>query len=67
MKVSKGSKKLGKNEAGIALLMCLFSLLLLTAIGVGLMYMADSDSQVNQNYRDSQRAYFAAQAGIQDD
>jgi hypothetical protein len=66
MKVSKGFKKLGKNEAGIALLMCLFSLLLLTAIGVGLMYMADSDSQVNQNYRDSQRAYFAAQAGLQE-
>ena len=66
MKVSIGSTKLGKNEAGIALLMCLFSLLLLTAIGVGLMYMADSDSQVNQNYRDSQRAYFAAQAGIQE-
>jgi hypothetical protein len=54
------------NERGIAMLLCLFALLLLTGLGLALMYMSDTEQAVNNNYRDAQSAYFAAQAGLQD-
>jgi hypothetical protein len=54
------------NEHGIAMLLCLFALLLLTGLGLALMYMSDTEQAVNNNYRDAQSAYFAAQAGLQD-
>ncbi len=54
------------RERGIALIVCLFALMLLSALGVGLMYMADTETSVNTNYRDSQRAYFGAVAGLEE-
>ncbi len=54
-----------RNENGSALLVALFALLLLTAIGIGFMFMADTENSVNNNYRDSQKAYFAARAGLE--
>jgi Tfp pilus assembly protein PilX len=53
------------NERGIALLLCLLALVLLTGLGIGLLYMSDAETQVNSNYRGSQQAYFAATAGLQ--
>lgn len=53
------------QERGVALIVCLFALLLLTALGLGLIYMADTETEINSNFRDSQRAYFAAEAGLQ--
>lgn len=55
-----------RRERGIALLVCIFALTLLSGIGIGLMYMADAETMVNANYRDSQQAYFAAYAGLQE-
>ena len=52
-----------KNERGIAMVVALFALLLLAAIGAGFMFMADTENSANNNYRDSQKAYFAARAG----
>jgi len=43
----------------------LLALVLLAAIGMGLMFMADTENSVNNNYRDSQKAYFAARAGAE--
>src|SRR5262249_47130627 len=54
-----------KQERGIAMLVALLSLVLLAAIGMGLMFMADTENSVNNNYRDSQKAYFAARAGAE--
>ncbi len=56
----------GKNERGIALLMCMLALLLITAIAMGLIFMADTETAINGNYRDEQKAYFAAMAGLQE-
>jgi hypothetical protein len=47
-------------------MVALLALLLLAAIGMGLMFMADTENSVNNNYRDSQKAYFAARAGAED-
>ena len=53
------------GQRGIALLITIFSLLLLTAIAIGLMYLGDTETRINDNYRSSQQAYFAAYAGLQ--
>ena len=58
--------KHGRSERGVALIICLFALMLLSGIGLGMMYMADTETSINRNYRDSQQAYFAATAGIQE-
>lgn len=59
------SPQLKNRTRGVALLACLLALLLLTAIGLGLMYLGDSETRVNDNYRSGQQAYFAAMAGLQ--
>jgi hypothetical protein len=47
------------------MMVALLALLLLAAIGMGMMFMADTENSVNNNYRDSQKAYFAARAGAE--
>src|ERR1051326_2320385 len=59
------STKQMKSQRGIAMMIALLALLLLAAIGMGLMFMADTENSVNNNYRDSQKAYFAARAGAE--
>lgn len=54
------------SERGIALIVALFALLLLSAIAMGMMYMADTETSVNNNYRDAQVAFFASQGGLQE-
>jgi Tfp pilus assembly protein PilX len=54
-----------RNERGIALLLCILSLMVLSGIAIGLMYMTDSETMINSNYRSSQQAYFAALSGLQ--
>jgi hypothetical protein len=61
---AKSTKQL-KSQRGIAMMVALLALLLLAAIGMGLMFMADTENSVNNNYRDSQKAYFAARAGAE--
>lgn len=47
------------------MIVALLALTLVAIIGVAFMFMADTENSVNNNYRDSQRAYFAARAGIE--
>jgi len=47
------------------MIVALLALTLVAVIGVAFMFMADTENSVNNNYRDSQRAYFAARAGIE--
>jgi hypothetical protein len=54
-----------KNERGVALFIALFALLLLASIGMGMLFMANTETAVNYNYRDAQRTYFASQAGLE--
>lgn len=59
-------KKLSRKQKGIALLICVFALLLVTGIALSLLGMADTETAINANYRDSQKAYFSALGGIQE-
>src|SRR5437660_354372 len=55
-----------KGERGIAMLIVLFALLLLTVIGLGMMYSTNMETSINYNYRDKQVAFYAALAGLQE-
>ncbi|HMC31318.1 MAG TPA: PilX N-terminal domain-containing pilus assembly protein, partial [Candidatus Angelobacter sp.] len=63
--MNKKTKSHLKHQRGIAMIVALLSLVLLAAIGMALMFMADTENSVNNNYRDSQKAYFAARAGAE--
>jgi hypothetical protein len=54
------------NERGIAMLIVMFSVLLLSVIGLGMMYSTNMESAINSNYRDKQSAFYAALAGLQE-
>jgi len=53
-----------RKQRGIALLICLFALLLVTGIALAMLNSSDTETAVNKNYRESQEAYFGAEAGI---
>ena len=55
-----------QNERGVALLLALFALVIITSIGLSMMYLSDSETTVNMNFRDEQTAYYAAHAGLQE-
>jgi Tfp pilus assembly protein PilX len=53
-------------ERGVALIFALFTLLLLSAIAAGLVFMTNTETGVNSNYRSERVSAFAAQAGIEE-
>ena len=53
-------------ERGVALLFALFTLLLLSAIAASLMFMTNTESSVNTNYRSERLSAFAAKAGMEE-
>jgi hypothetical protein len=48
------------------LLIVMFALLLLSVIGLGMMYSTNMETAINSNYRDKQQAFYSALAGIQE-
>ena len=56
-------KKRNRNEQGIALIMAIFALMLLAAIGLAMMYSSNTETKINANFRDKQVAVYAAQSG----
>ncbi len=56
----------GRAQRGIALITVLLVLLILTAIAFGLMYMANTETMINANFRSVQSAFAASQAGVQE-
>jgi hypothetical protein len=56
----------GRHERGIALLLTIFGLLLLTAIAAAMMFSSDSETAISVNYRDKEIANYAAISGLQE-
>ena len=54
-----------RNERGIALIVALMSMMLLTALGLGLVMTTMSETMIAGNYRDSSEALYAADAGVE--
>ena len=61
MTIANRPKK--QQQRGVALLVAMFALLLLSAIGMGMMFSANTETNVNMNYREKQLAIYAALAG----
>lgn len=53
------------NERGIAMLVAILAVVLLAIIGLGFMFMADTENSVNNSYKDAQKSYFASRAGLE--
>jgi hypothetical protein len=58
--------QISKGERGVALLIAMFALLLLSVIGLGMMYSNNMETLINSNYRDKQGAFYSALAGLQE-
>src|ERR1700724_2470515 len=54
------------SESGIALLIAIFVLLLITAIGAGMIMLTNTEINTSANFRDEQTALFASKAGIEE-
>jgi hypothetical protein len=63
MKTNTGKRR--NKQRGVAMIVAMLALLLLSAIGVAFMFMSDAENSVNNNYKDSQKAYFGSRAGLE--
>src|SRR5262249_61191222 len=55
-----------QNQSGVAMIIAFFALLLLSVVGLGMMYSTNMETSINGNYRDKQAAFYAALAGLQE-
>lgn len=53
-----------KSERGIALVIALLSLLLISVIALGMMTSANTEFSISANFRDEQIAFFSARGGL---
>jgi hypothetical protein len=64
MRRQSGQRRHRQRQGGIALLTVLFALLLISGIAFGMMYMANTETVINSNFRDLQKAQYGAWSGI---
>lgn len=57
--------RLGRDERGVALIIALMATLLVTALGVALILVTSTETQIAANFRDAQEALYAADAGVE--
>lgn len=62
-KIRRNRKR--NKESGIAMIIALLALMLLAMLGMGFMFMANTENSVNGNYKDSEKAYYASRAGLE--
>jgi hypothetical protein len=55
-----------RQEAGAALLIAIFALLLISVVAIALIVSSGTDSALARNYRTSTNAYYAALAGLEE-
>jgi Tfp pilus assembly protein PilX len=55
-----------RSERGIALILALLVLLLVSAVLMGMVMMSNTETNISANFRDEQTAYFASKAGIEE-
>ena len=54
------------SERGVALIVALLTLLLLSAMLMGMIVASNSETNISANFRDEQTAFFAARAGVEE-
>jgi len=55
-----------KQEQGVALLLALLALMLLSAIAAGMMFMSSTETSIGANFKSEEQAYFSARAGVEE-
>src|SRR6266849_2739357 len=60
----KNSKK--NSQAGVALLVAMIALLLITGVALAMIVASGSEGALNGNYRSSSSSYYAAMAGLEE-
>lgn len=55
-----------QGERGIALVIAIFTLMLITVVGTALILMAGTETAFKANYRTSMQAFYAAKAGLEE-
>ena len=58
--------KAKSSERGVALIVALLTLLLISAVLMGMIVASNSETSISTNFRDEQTAFFAARAGIEE-
>jgi hypothetical protein len=53
-------------EKGVSLLFAMITLMLLSAIAMGMMFMSSTETSINSNFKAEETAYFAARAGLEE-
>jgi Tfp pilus assembly protein PilX len=54
------------HEEGVALIAAILTLLLLSAITAGIIILTNTETSTSSNFKDEQRAFFSAKAGIEE-
>lgn len=60
------SRQPNSNQRGVALLIAIFALLLISGAAVAMIMMAGTESSLNANYRRSTIAFYGANAGLEE-
>jgi hypothetical protein len=60
------SRMMKRDERGMALLVALFALLLLSGIGLCMVLASTTETRIDANYGGSLRAYYAAHSGLEE-
>src|SRR5580765_1095514 len=55
-----------RNERGVALVAVMLTLLLVSAMAAAIIILANTETNTSANFKDEQRAFFAAKAGIEE-
>src|ERR1700675_1469770 len=58
--------KIRNREEGVALIAAILTLLLLSAITAGIIILTNTETNTSSNFKDEQRAFFSAKAGIEE-
>src|SRR6266853_191271 len=59
-------KKRSNSQNGVALLVAMISLLLISCVAVAMIVASGAESSINGNYRSSSSAYYASLAGLEE-
>jgi len=57
--------RLLRDEQGVALIIALMASMLLTALGIALVMVTNTETQITANFRNGQEALYAADAGVE--
>jgi Tfp pilus assembly protein PilX len=64
-RINRQVQRDARGESGVALIVALLAMLLLTALGMSLMLTTTTETMITANYRDGLEAMYAADAGIE--